>query len=198
MEKHYKPNEFGTLIKRSVKTLQKWDREGGLTAFRTPTGRRYYTHTQYLEYIGASSKNENKRKVVIYTRVSNSGQKDDLENQMEFLQQFVNAKGIIVGEVVKDIISGLHYNRKKWNLLLKDVQENNVSEIYISHKDRFIRFGYDWFERFLLSYGIKLIVVNNEKLSPQQDLISIIHVFSCRIYGLRKYKNTIKKDGELD
>jgi hypothetical protein len=62
IEKHYKPNEFGTLINRSVKTLQKWDREGVLTAFRTPTGRRYYTHTQYLEYIGASSKNENKRK----------------------------------------------------------------------------------------------------------------------------------------
>lgn len=84
----------------------------------------------------------------------------------------------------------------------KDVQENNVSEIYISHKDRFIRFGYDWFERFLLIHGTKLIVVNNEKLSPQQELvqnlISIIHVFSCRIYGLRKYKNKIKKDGELD
>ncbi len=160
-----------------------------LTAFRTPTGRRFYTHTQYLEYIGASSKNENKRKVVIYTRVSNSGQRDDLHLQIEFLQQFVNTKGINVDEVVKDIGSGLNFNRKKWNLLLKDVQENNVSEIYNSHKDRFIRFGYDWFERFLLSHDTKLIVVNNEKSSPQQelvqDLISIIHVFSYRIYGLR-------------
>lgn len=36
------------------------------------------------------------------------------------------------------------------------------------------------------------MVVNNEELSPQeelvQDIVSILHVFSCRRYGLRKYK----------
>lgn len=41
-------------------------------------------------------------------------------------------------------------------------------------------------------------VVNNEKLSPQeemiQDLISIIHVFSCMVYGLRKYKKELVDD----
>lgn len=202
MEKHYKPSEFGALINRSVKTLQKWDREGILPAFRTPTGRRYYTHTQYLGFIGASSSYENRKKVVVYTRVSNRGQKDDLKNQVQFLQQYVNAKGIIVDEIIEDIRSGLNYNRKKWNSLLKDVQSNHISEIYITHKDRFIRFGYDWFERFLLDHGTKLTVVTNEKVSPQeelvQDLISIIHVFSCRIYGLRKYKNKIKKDKDVN
>ena len=48
---------------------------------------------------------------------------------------------------------------------------------------------------------IEIIVVNNEKTSPEQelvnDLISIIHVFSCRIYGLRKYKKQIEGDGEI-
>ena len=43
-----------------------------------------------------------------------------------------------------------------------------------------------------------LLVVNNETMSPEQelvnDLISIIHVFSCRIYGLRKYKKQIEGD----
>lgn len=28
----------------------------------------------------------------------------------------------------------------------------------------------------------------------EQHLISIIHIFSCRIYGLRKYKKEIKDD----
>ena len=46
--------------------------------------------------------------------------------------------------------------------------------------------------------GCEVIVVNNEKMSPQeemiQDLISIIQVFSCRIYGLRKYKRQIKEE----
>ncbi|MEB9682082.1 hypothetical protein BK742_33660 [Bacillus thuringiensis serovar pingluonsis] len=30
-----------------------------------------------------------------------------------------------------------------------------------------------------------------------QDLISIIHVFSCRIYELRKYKKKMSEDGDL-
>ncbi|CAG7840404.1 hypothetical protein CLOHAE12215_01828 [Clostridium haemolyticum] len=76
-----------------------------------------------------------------------------------------------------------------------------IKTIIVSHKDRFIRFGFDWFERFVKSNGVELIVVNNESLSPQeemiQDLISIIHVFSCRIYGLRKYKKKIKEDDEI-
>ena len=76
--------------------------------------------------------------------------------------------------------------------------ENKVDSIIVTHKDRFIRFGYDWFERFLSKYNVKIIVVNNELLSPQeelvQDIISILHVFSCRIYGLIKYKKKIERD----
>ena len=79
--------------------------------------------------------------------------------------------------------------------------ENKVDSIIVTHKDRFIRFGYDWFEQFLSKYNVKIIVVNNELLSPQeelvQDIISILHVFSCRIYGLRKYKKKIKRDEEI-
>ena len=51
-ERLYAPREFARLIGRSVKTLQRWDREGVLKAFRSPTNRRYYTHTQYLQYRG--------------------------------------------------------------------------------------------------------------------------------------------------
>ena len=79
--------------------------------------------------------------------------------------------------------------------------ENKVDSIIVTHKDRFIRFGYDWFERFLSKYNVKIIVVNNELLSPQeelvQDIISILHVFSCRIYGLRKYKKKIEGDEKI-
>ncbi len=74
-------------------------------------------------------------------------------------------------------------------------------KILISYKDRFVRFGYEWFDNFLKSKGSEIIVVNNQTLSPQQelveDLISIIQIFSCRIYGLRKYKQKIKNDEEL-
>ena len=198
---NYKPNEFAELINVSVRTLQRWDVEGKLKAFRTPTNRRYYTYEQYLKYTGKTDVND-KRKIVIYTRVSTSNQKEDLKNQVEFLRQYANAKGIIVDEVIEDYGSGLNYNRKKWNKLIDECMENKVKTIIISHKDRFIRFGYDWFERFLSKFEVSFIIVNNESLSPQeelvQDIISILHIFSCRIYGLRKYKNKIRKDKEVE
>lgn len=51
--KTYKLNEFAELINVSVKTLQRWDREGILIAKRTPTDRRYYTEEQYMQYMGS-------------------------------------------------------------------------------------------------------------------------------------------------
>lgn len=198
---NYKPKEFSELINVSVRTLQRWDVEGKLKAFRTPTNRRYYTYEQYLEYKGIH-KEQDSRKTVIYTRVSTSNQKYDLKNQVEFLRQYANAKGIIVDEVIEDYGSGLNYNRKKWNKLIDNCMTNEINTIIITHKDRFIRFGYDWFERFLSKFNVKIIIVNNESLSPQeelvQDIISILHIFSCRVYGLRKYKKKIREDEEVE
>lgn len=53
----------------SVKTLQRWDREGARKVRRTPTNRRYYTHDQYLQFKGINTENNN-REVVLYARVS--------------------------------------------------------------------------------------------------------------------------------
>ena len=196
---NYKPKDFAELLNVSVKTLQRWDREGVLIAKRTPTDRRFYTYDQYLDFKGV--KNNSSRKVIIYTRVSTNNQKDDLLNQVNFLQNFINAKGIIVDEIIQDIGSGLNYKRKKWDELLDEVMENKIDMIIVSNKDRFIRFGFEWFERFVGKFDTKILVVNNELLSPQeelvQDIISILHVFSCRIYGLRKYKKRIKEDDEI-
>ena len=197
---NYKPKDFAELLGVSVKTLQRWDRDGILKANRTPTDRRYYTYDQYLQFKGIQTENDI-RDTVIYARVSTRNQKDDLQNQVEFLKQFCNAKGIIVNQCVEDFGSGLNYNRKKWNRLLDEVMANKIKTIVISNKDRFIRFGYDWFEKFCEKFNTKIIIVNNETLSPNeelvQDIISILRVFSCRLYGLRKYKNQIKEDEEI-
>ncbi|WP_337512896.1 MerR family DNA-binding transcriptional regulator [Catenibacterium sp.] len=82
--KNYKPKDFAELLGVSVKTLQRWDREGTLKANRTPTNRRYYTYDKYLQFKGMNIEND-KRKVVIYARVSTKNQKDDLLNQVTFL-----------------------------------------------------------------------------------------------------------------
>lgn len=194
-----KPKDFAEKIGVTVKTLQNWDNDGTLKAQRTPTNRRYYTENQYLEYIGQGKSSQ--RKVVAYARVSNAGQKDDLANQVEFLRNYANGKGIILDEVITDIGSGLNYKRKKWNQLLDSIMSNEIDTVYITYKDRFIRFGYDWFEKLAHKFNTQIVVLNNPDLSPAEelteDLISIIHVFSCRIYGLRKYKKKIENDKTL-
>lgn len=194
---NYKPKEFAELLNVTVKTLQRWDREKTLVANRTQTNRRYYTYDQYLQFKGIG-RDADSRKIVIYTRVSTRNQADDLENQVDFLQNYVNAKGLIVDEVIRDYGSGLNYNRKKWNQLLGEVMENKVKMIFVSHKDRFVRFGFDWFEKFCNKFNVEIVVVKNDKLSPHeelvQDIVSILHVFSCRLYGLRKYKKQIEGD----
>ena len=197
MEKFYNITQFAEMIGKSVKTLQKWDRDGILKAYRSPSNRRYYTHSQYLNYIGESC-HKNDKINVIYARVSTRNQSDDLKNQIEFLTQYTSKNGIPVNNIYSDYGSGLNYSRKNWNTLIDDCFEGKIDTIIISHKDRFVRFGFDWIENLLERLtGVKILVVENIVTTPEnelvQDLISIIHVFSCRVYGLRKYKSKIQR-----
>jgi predicted site-specific integrase-resolvase len=197
--KIYKPKEVAKKLNVTVKTLQNWDNDRKFIAKRNACNRRYYTEEQLNDFLGL--KNHKQNNICIYARVSNRGQKDDLINQIEFLRQYANARGYIVQDVYEDVGSGLNYKRKSWNDILEKIQNYELSKVIVAHKDRFVRFGYDWFETFARRYGCEIEIVNNEKLSPQeemvQDLISIIHVFSCRIYGLRKYKVEVERDKEL-
>lgn len=196
----YKIGEMAKLLGVTVRTLQKWDSNKTLVAHRTPTNRRYYTEEQ-VEQILHKSSSKKKGKIIAYARVSTYGQKKDLQNQIDFIQTFLNAKGIIMDEAITDIGSDLNYQRKAWNKLLEEVEAGKVSEIYITYQDRFIRFGYDWFEQFCERHGAKIIVLNRKKTSPDQelvdDLVSIIHVFSGRLYRLRKYKKHLVADKSL-
>lgn len=74
-----------------------------------------------------------------------------------------------------------------------------MSTLFIHHQ--FVRFGYDWSEKFCMKFNTTIVVVNNEELSPReelvQDIVSILHVFSYRLYGLRKYKKQIEGDEEI-
>ena len=200
MEKLYTVTEFAELINKKVKTLQKWDREGILKAYRTPTNRRYYTQKQYLEYIGDSLEKENNvRENVIYARVSSQSQKQELIHQIEYLKRYSINNRINVNNIYTDIGSGLNYKRKNWLRLIDDCFQGKIKNIYITYNDRFVRFGFDWIKDILKSYtDTNIIVLDNKLLTPEeevvQDLITIIHVFSSRVYGLRKYGNKIKKE----
>lgn len=40
--KQYKVGQFAKLVNVTVKTLQNWDKQGTLKAYRTPTNQRFY------------------------------------------------------------------------------------------------------------------------------------------------------------
>lgn len=196
MEKIYNITEFSKLVGKSVNTLQRWDREGILTSYRSPSNRRYYTQSQYNEYMGIT-KSEDKINV-IYTRVSSKNQEDDLKNQISFIVGYTKQNSIPISNIYSDIGSGLDYTRKSFNKLIEDAFSGKIGKIYISYKDRFVRFGYDWICSLLKKYcNVDIININDIITSPEEDLINdlckIIDIFSSRIYGLKKYKSKIKK-----
>ena len=195
---NYKVGEFAEKIGVSVSTLQRWDRTNVLKSRRTPTNQRYYTDEDLNKVLNLEQETKNKRKNVGYCRVSTQGQKKNLENQQEFVSVYSLSHGVILDEIYTDIGSGLNYKRKNWSTLLKLVENNEIDKIYVTYKDRFVRFGYEWFEDFCASHGTEIIVLNQKQTSPEEelteDLLSILHVFSERNHELRRYKTEINKE----
>ena len=198
--KRYKVGEFAKLINVTVKTLQNWDKQGTLKAYRTPTNQRFYTEEQLNQVLGLSNESQEEKTglKIGYCRVSTHNQKNSLENQEEFLRSYTNAKGVILDEVFTDIGNGINYNRKNFNKILELVEAGEVLEIYVTYKDRFVRFGFDWFNTFCEKHGAKIIILNQPSTSPEQelaeDLLNIVTVFSERNPGLRTYKKQLEQN----
>lgn len=131
--------------------------------------------------------------VILYARTSSSKNKTLLENQVKRLEQYAIAKGYKIKQIVKEYGSGLNDERKLLSKILKD---DNYDKIIVENKDRLTRFGFNWIQ---LLTGNRIEVINESKEKDEditKDLISIIHSFSARIYGLRRsqnLKNNIKK-----
>jgi putative resolvase len=194
MEHTYRPREFAALIGKTVNTLQRWDRKSILPAHRSPTGRRYYTHDQYLEYRGLKAKGAGA--TIAYARVSTAGQKPDLQNQVAALRAYCQMHEIAVDEWVEEIGSGLNYQRKQFNRIMEEIELGRVQRLIFAHNDRLVRFGFEWFAAFCTRHGTDLVVVNGDTLSPEQelveDLLSIVRIFSARLYRLRSYQKVIR------
>jgi putative resolvase len=77
------------------------------------------------------------------------------------------------------------------------VELGQVRRILLAHRDRLVRFGYDYFEAFCERHHTELVVINGESLSPPQelvrDLMAIVTVFSTRLHGLRSYRKVLKE-----
>jgi predicted site-specific integrase-resolvase len=190
MEQWVSASKVAKLLGVHPNTLRRWDADGTVKTKRTPGGHRLYLESSL------PTVEEAERTSVCYVRVSSQKQKDDLGRQEQFMRErYPNY------EVIRDIGSGLNFKRKGFNALLERVCRGAVEQIVVAHRDRLCRFGFDMFKRICEIHGTELVVLDQTTMSPQQELVadlcSIIHVFSCRIHGLRRYADGIKKDQGL-
>lgn len=167
-------------------TLRRWADAGKIPHYRTDAGQRRYDVDAYL---GSAEKGT----TICYCRVSSYGQRDDLDRQIKFMQQRYPE-----AEIVRDIASGLNNKRKGLKSILGRVLRREKLKIVVAHKDRFSRFGFELYQWIIEQCGSELVVLDSVVREPEQelveDLLSIVHVFSCRLYGLRNYKSEKGKD----
>jgi putative resolvase len=197
----YTPAAFAKRVGVSVKTLQKWDRIGVLPAKRTITNRRYYTDDDLATALRLP-RVQKERRTVAYCRVSSQAQKADLANQRHVLDEFCQQRQIQVDEWIMEIGGGLNFTRKEFLRLVDAILDGQVERVVLAHQDRLARFGYQLLIHLCQTHRCELVVMKTELLSPEQelvqDLITITHCFSSRLYGLRNYSKALKKAIEDD
>lgn len=178
-------------------TLRSWDNQGKIRTIRTPSGFRNYSMEDINKIIGSNVIRHNAKRKICYCRVSSKKQSDDLERQEEYMKdKFPNY------EIVSDIGSGLNWKRTGLKSILEQSMLGNIEEVVVAHRDRLCRFGFELVEFIFEKNKTRLLVLDtdSEKSSNAElaeDIISIIHVYSCRAMGKRKYKKREKKEEDL-
>jgi predicted site-specific integrase-resolvase len=130
--------------------------------------------------------------VVLYARVSSSDQKQDLDRQLSRLVEYTTSHGLLVKGAIKEIGSGLNGKRTK---LLSILRDPDVRTIVVEHKDRLVRFGFEYMEALLAASGRRIIVVDESEMKEDlvQDMIDVLTSFYARLYGRRLAKDRAKK-----
>ncbi len=177
------PKEACNYLGVSISTLRRWDSEGKIKSIRTPGGQRRFCIQEY---------EQKAKSTILYARVSSHSQKDDLTRQAEFLRSSYPE-----AELIQEIGSGLNFRRRKFISILERIYKGDIGRFVCAYPDRAVRFGFPLIEWLCQQAGCELVVLNERNLSPEQelveDILSILHCFSARLYGLRKYKKQVEQ-----
>jgi predicted site-specific integrase-resolvase len=189
--KHISIGEAAVILGLSVVTLRRWDRSGLLK----PIFRTFGNHRRYdlIEITKLYQKDSITNKVIGYSRVSSFDQKKDLETQTKVLTNFIKDKYDNF-EIIEDLGSGLNYKKRGLRKLIKMICNQEISVLVLTHKDRLLRFGSDIIIQLCERFNVKVEIINlNEEETFEQtlcnDVLSIITVFSAKLYGKRSHKN---------
>ena len=182
--------EAKNILKINPTTLKVWKDSGKIVYKQLSTKKILYDIDSILQ-----NENINNKLNVIYARVSNTKQHNDLMSQIELIKSYCLSQGIKIDKIYQDIASGMNENRKDFNLLINDVINNKINKIYISFKDRLTRFGFEYIKNIFAKYNVEIIILDDLEESNKnfqdeltQDLISIIHHFSMKLYSNRRKK----------
>lgn len=180
--------EARNLFKITSQTLKMWKDSGKLKSMKLSNRKFLYDVDSVLEVQDIDFE---PRMNVIYARVSNQKQINDLRTQVTILSQYMVSKGVKPDDIFEDIASGMNENRQSFNNLIKQVIERKIDTVYISYKDRLTRFGFEYFVNLFSLYGTKIEVVNLTKEEDFQDelledLSSIVNDFSMKMYSNRR------------
>jgi len=187
-----------TLLGVCVKTLRRWDKSKKIVCFRTVGGHRRFSIKEINRILNRkerenrSGQKESDKTYAIYCKVSSHKQnkKGDLDRQIELLKNYANRCDFKLIRIYKDVGSGLNTNRKGLWKLIQDSKKSRFSAILINYKDRLTRFSYNYLEKYLSEFNVKIICVNKlDDKTPEselvEDLVAIVYSFSGKLYRMR-------------
>lgn len=197
-----KSNEILRLLKISRPTLTSYVQKGYIKVTKLPNGQYDYLDDSVFNFLNRNLD----RKNVIYARVSTKKQQNDLENQILLLKTYCEKNSIKINDIISDISSGMDYDRLNFNKLIEQVISYKIDTIYVSYKDRFGRIAFNTIEKLFNSFGTRIIVISDIGITKDtekefiEELISMIHSFSMKMYSSRRRKKLqlISKDLELE
>lgn len=170
MEKHYSIAQFAELSGISKSTLRRYDKENTLKpAYTSSGGHRRYTESQLFELIG--KKNNTNKINVGYVRISSKKQIDDLERQYTLMETYLISKGKPF-EIIKSVGSGINYNNPSLNDLVDMVISGRVNKVFIMHKDRLVRFGFELLQSIFKRYGVEIEIINHQNNTIEEELVT--------------------------
>jgi len=184
--------EAARVLGVSVKTIQRWDKAGLLPVIRTATNQRRIPVDAIHQLLNAPGKS---LRCAIYARVFSAKQEQEghLTRQVEHLQQVASERGYQVVARIQEQASGLNEKRKGLKRLFHLIDHQEIDLVLIEYPDRLVRFGYDYLEETFGWKQVRIEVVEPPKAqTPTEelvaDLLSIVTVFSGRLYGSRAKK----------
>ena len=182
-------------------TLSRYVRDNKLRVVKLHNGQYDYLE----EDVFSLKTNSSPRINITYARVSTHKQKQDLVNQEDALLQFTKINGIIISKTFSEICSGMDLQRKQFQIIMQLVMLHKIDKIFITYKDRLTRINFDFIAKLFSEFGTHIVILNDsiEKTTEQEffeDLVSMIHSFSMKMYSKRKKKklNLVAQDLELE